>query len=212
MPAQVEFKEHEKLLRKFAFRVSMRAKGAGSHVVQMEDIFQELCVAWCIARENWDESHGIPFVPYLRRGMMNHINRWIGREILTYNATTLDLDAPSEDDSGDLHEVIADDRIESADDALARKQITADSMDFLSERARIFIQLLHNPPPYLFKVINALGDQRQFAIARGVEPGFRVKSICASMVFDLMGADRRERSKIYKELKTLCKLEEAIDG
>lgn len=220
MSASINFKDQERLLHHTAIRVLRRVHAAGARSVTKEDIFQELAVAWCKARDNWNPNQNVPFVPYLMNGMMHHINRWVNHELRQFNIAPFALDASvSEDGTEDMHQAVPDHTVIPADDIVVEK----DLLDYLndplrwrggpwrrrmklSERARQFIQFLANPPVEMLDVVAGLEVRGEFARARGVTASAIPKRVTLSLIFDLMGATRFERASITKELARLCQI------
>lgn len=205
MTAEVQIQDHIKLIQKFAHQVYRRMDSAGNRTCQLSDVVQELCVAWCVARDKWRPEHGVPFIAFLVRGMRNHINRYAKNEIAELNGSHTDIDAPLNDetDSAELHDILASAEI-GADEFVIATDIRAKVMRRMSPRARQFVELCENPPPALFKIVDAMRDRRQFAIDRGVAPSPTQKRITANLIFKVMGADRVESGRIIKELTKLA--------
>ena len=167
-----DFEESRQLLYKIAHKVKRRVFAAGARSVQFEDIFQELTIAWCLARDAWDESRGIPFQPFLIRGCYQHINRWVDEEMREHNIAPFDLDAPipgsdSDDELGSIispamtdeklpdEQVIEKDLRSYLDDPMRWRNRHNAAMQ-LSERTKQFLELLDAPSPELVEMMNAL--------------------------------------------------------
>ena len=225
MASQTPFSEHEKLLRFIAFKVLRRVHAAGAATAQLEDIFQELCIAWCQARDKWNASHNVPFGAYLMRGMSHHINRWAQRELREHTIAPFDLDQSDSAHTGQigakphnglsLHEVIADESHEPIDEAL----ITKDLRDYarnpirwrdmrLSEpllpETEKYLDLMDNPPPALIKMIS--GIQMRAAYGRkqlGIPSASAPKRLTGGLIFDIMGIDPKCRVAVQDQVKRL---------
>ncbi len=205
MAEQVDFEQHRRLLLHWAHRIQRRLYSAGSQSTMFDDIYQELCVAWTIARNSYDPTSGVPFGAYLATGLRNHVNRYANKEIEAHGWGHLDMDAPLGEDAGDndAHSVVADPLIESAFDALNRKQAWEENLECLSAPARKFLELLESPPAPLINILKAQQAKKQFAIARGLPPGFYLKKLTASLIFDVMGASSVQRAAIMHEIRLL---------
>lgn len=201
---QVSFAEHEKRLRNLTERVYRRIWAAGARTVQKDDIFQELAIAWCQARDAWRPEHGVPFVPYMLRGAMHHINRWVDRELKQVKIAPFNLDEPTTLDKvntdHELHEFIADKNAVNAVDLLLEREARNLAWRDLSARANQFIEFLSNPPPQIKQLLDGLRARADYARKRGVAACVAPRRITASMILDVMGADRTERSAIYQEI------------
>ena len=206
--SQIAFDEGQRrYIGAFAARVERRMKNAGARIGP-GDVFQELCIAWCKARDTWQSDLQVPFKAYLMRGMQLHINRWVDNEIGFSHLTpmSLDDDTRSREGNGDLHAIIT---IAEGDPeafcagADAREYVLAR----LSARSRLFVELLENPPQFLVDALQAGKAKAAAAKARGLNI-VTPNSVTTSMVFEFMQADPTERGVIYKELAKMAKMSE----
>jgi hypothetical protein len=199
----IQWKDWQKVVERCAFRYLKRAHAAGARSVMLSDVVSELSLAWVIAREKFDPTQGVPFGAYLQLGMRNHINRWIDHQI-GHAANAIDLDEEYGDEPGsDLHEAVADTG-PLQDDLLGDSQEFEDNIALLSPEARQFVELLANPPLALYEEMSAIQARAEFAKSRGISVG-APSHITGALVFDLMGAGRAERNKIYREVKHLAR-------
>lgn len=197
-------------INSFARRVLRRVTAAKS-VITVDDIVSECTIAWCIARDNWNEASGVPFLAYLRIGMRNHINRWVEKELREHSASHLEFDKPhSENGDGDLYEVFADERADLPDDILEQNDRRAKQLSRLSPRARQFVELLDSPPKALVDILQALKARQEFAMQRGVPAAPVPKRILMTLVFRFMGATPREQTQINEELEAKFNLKDAF--
>jgi DNA-directed RNA polymerase specialized sigma24 family protein len=207
---QIEFAEHERLLRSMASKFHRRATAAGAASLQIDDVFQEMCVAWCQARDAYNSNYQVPFTAFLVRGVRNHCNRWINKQI-TEGQDKLELDADFDNDNetaADRHSVVADESVVSPEEAAVMADHRAVQREILSPLAQKFLEILENPPPAIYRILDAMQAKRAYAQSRGVVPGFTFKQIKAPLVFELMGLDVATREKIKKELQLYAALEE----
>jgi DNA-directed RNA polymerase specialized sigma24 family protein len=212
MTAQVEFEQHRKLLLKLAHQVHRRCFNAGASSVQFEDVFQEICIAWCKARDAWSPEHNVPFVAFLVRGARHHLNRWVGKEIMESNSR-LNLDATGSDDNDtEFHGLIADPKAEMPDEIIMRADRIREYDQILSQDALQFIRILESPPPQLFAILDATQARREYALSRGVPAAPSQRKVSSALVFDLMGCDKTKRKQVFAELKAYAELERLIDG
>jgi DNA-directed RNA polymerase specialized sigma24 family protein len=215
---QITFEQHEKLLHYVAHRVHRRIYSAGGKSVLVEDIFQELCIAWCLARDCWKPEHGVPFGPYLMRGMSNHINRWVDKELRQCHMAPIDLDAElSENGNDTLHDLVADDQAVLPEAAMIEKDTREFVRDPLRWRVRLrkhkpltrnaqkFLDLLESPPPSLLALVRGLQARAEYGRNTLKIPStFAPKRITGSFILDFMGIeDRQERNAIYHQLELL---------
>jgi len=204
MAAQISYQASERLVNSFARRVMRRAQAAGAKSVQLADIVQECWVAWCQARDRYDATTGVPFGAYLMRGMQQHINRWIKEEIGERLMAPVALDATGGDDEDDnsLHNVIADGG-SLPDEIVELANQKAYVLERLSPLARQFVTLLTDPPKELLEEVQAIQARAEWGRSRGLNT-FAPRDVTAPLVFDLMGLNRTDRSKIYRELRLLA--------
>ncbi len=211
MVANVKIEQHIGLLKYFARQVCGRLAATGTHTTQFEDVVQELAIAWCQARDHWDETKGVPFVAYLKRGMIQHINKWAGKEIFHYNASHVELDAALPgDDTSDRHAIIADVGSADPEDQLVLKDRREKALAKLSPRARQFVELIETPPKCLVDLVGALAARRRFALDRGLNTPGTPKRVLPAMVFRLMGCSRLEQTQIMAELEKKFNVKAAL--
>lgn len=195
-------------IKGFAYKVQRRLLAAGAASHSIEDIEQELWVAWCKAVEAYSPSGGASFKTFLYRGMQMHANRYCENQVTRRHgeviAASLDQPVGSEDDSGTLAEVIAAD--EASPEEVVQANDTADYvLKRLSPRARQFINLLKDQPEILMKELRALEAKAEHASQRGLR--FSVhRRLTTWMVLDLMDARRDERNRILAEINQLSNL------
>lgn len=194
--------ESRKLVKSFSNRVMRRLIAAGAPMHIREDVEQELWIAWCKARDTYDETRQVLFSTYLYGGMKQHINRWAEKNVARRHAEViaLSLDAPAgEDENGSLMDVLP-----SADPA-PDAQIEAQSYweyatRRLKPRAKLFITLLRDPPAELLEQAKQLEAKASYARSNGkhlVMSG----GVTTSLIFDLMGAGKNERIRISDQIK-----------
>lgn len=195
-------KAQEKRIGAFARRVQYRMSSAGARGASYLDIFQELCIAWCKARDAWKAEFQVPFEAYAMNGMRMHINRWAQQEIGFSHLTPVALDHGVTEDAGEMHEVIT-----IADGDPETSAISADARAFvrsrLSGRARLFVDLLDNPPVFLVDAVRAGKAKAEHARARGIHI-VAPSCVTSAMVFDFMAAPLTERTTINKELAKIA--------
>lgn len=209
MSAEFTYSDHRKLIEAFAGRVSRRLFAAGARAVTFEDIVQELSVAWTIARERWNPEAGIPFVPYLRRGMINHINRWAQHEIGFAHLAPMSLDFATEEGEGQFHEIVpATDTAQ--DDLLAGKQHREKMLKRLSPGARQVLEILESPPESVVNEFRALRAKSEYGRSRGI-PVIAPKHMTLRLVMDVLGLSTCDRKAVYEEFKKLSALSQKVN-
>jgi hypothetical protein len=228
MASQESFEKHRKLLLYIAHRVQRRCHAAGAKTVQLDDIFQELTIAWCLARDKWEpeitlkdgsKAH-IPFGAYLMRGMSRHINRWAKYELRQWEMAPFELDAEIEGDGtgdGTLHDVLADQTKLGPEEIMIKKDLREYARDPLRWKRKLrthkpltantekFLDLMDDPPARIMAIVQGL--QARAAYGRNVlkiPSTFAPRRITGSLVLDIMGVDdRKERAEIYNQIELL---------
>jgi hypothetical protein len=225
MPADVRLEQHDRLLHYFANQVQRRLYGAGARSVQTEDIFQELVVAWCQARDAWKADYNVPFVAFLKRGMMQHINRWVNKELQQVYLAPLSLDETQFEEQP-LHDVIADPRQVAVDEIV----IAQDLREFVHDKMRQpgmgnflrvertpgkfhsglspltlkFIQIYENPPQEIMDMLRGYRARQRFAKVLGVHPSPVPSGVTGTLIMNFLGATHTELTIINKELSALA--------
>ena len=200
MHPSVAYEANRTSIRSFAWKVLRRAYAAGARTVQIQDIEQELSLAWVKAAQGFDPERGVLFKTYLMNGMKQHINRWADVEIGASRFAPYSLDKTMIEGEGEeFHEIIAD-QSESPEEICHNVRFRQTLSHMLSEKAELFLRLLEDPPPEVVEVFRALQAKAQFARQRGMSC-FVNKTITEAMIFDLMGIGAAERYKIRKEIK-----------
>lgn len=172
----------------------------------IDDIVQELSVAWLEAVEKYDPKGGASFSTFLHIGMLRHINRYIQKQYelqLTSPQNSLSIDESIDGDnmkSITFSDIITD-RMPRADQQVECESCYNLVTRNLSERARQFVNLLRNPPIELISALDELSEKAMYAKRLGYNY-VTVKRVSANIIFGLMGARRNERDKIIKEIRS----------
>lgn len=198
MTVDTSFKANERYIRSFAGKVLRRARAAGLRCVDLEDIVQECAIAWMKAAESYSAEHGASFRTYLFNGMRLHINRWFDQIMKNDGQTGISLDATLFEDEVSLHEAIPSDI--DVHQEVEGRQFYEKVKARLSERARIFVELLVNPPVELFQIVDARQAKAQFARSMNIST-FAATNVQFSLIFDLMDAKAAERAAIRREVQ-----------
>lgn len=195
-------KESAKQIKAFAFKVQRRLQSAGAASHSLEDVEQELWIAWCLACESYDPKFGASFKTYLHRGMQLHINRYVLKNVTRRHDEVIaqSLDAEIGEDGGStLQDVIASDDPLPCE-AIERESSFALAMKRMSPRARQFITILKDQPAEILEETRKLEEKALYAKSIGHKMPVSHR-LTASMIFDLMDAGRVERKKITDELE-----------
>lgn len=205
MSQAIRYEDSRVLIGKMVRKVERWMRSAGSYAASREDIEGELNIAWCIARDKYDPATGVPFGAYLWRGMQLHINRW-AREQIEESHQTLSMNNPvggsHEDADADFQEILPDPS-PLADKQLLEKDVRGWVLTRLTATTRRVVEWLENPPPVLLEELKALQARSEWGRARGLL-SIAPTDVTLPMIFDLMGLDRRERTKVYAEFKSFA--------
>lgn len=196
-------KESEAQVRAFARRVLRRVHSLGARSATLDDIEQELWIAWCKACEVYDPKFGAAFSTFLFRGMRQHINRYVESTYERFHQQTvaMAIDAPLSEDGASLSEMIEDSSIDFEAD-FEQEQNYEFAVQHLSERARIFVSLLKDQPEELTQEFRKLQLRSDYAKQLGI-PHATPQRLAAYLIFDFMGASRGEREEITAEVEQL---------
>jgi DNA-directed RNA polymerase specialized sigma24 family protein len=209
MNAQIDPKASVKTIRSFAFKVLKRLHALGAKSQTIDDAEQELWIAWCKARDNFNPELGVTFNTYLHSVMRNHINRHIVLNFERFHeqtvALSLDLEVGGES-SGEganmeLHDVLADTATPVAE-LVEGQSVFAYACNRLSPRARSFVTVLNEQPQELLDEVLRLNEKSTHAQSLGVAYA-QPRRLTSAMVFDLMQASRVERTTILAEITQL---------
>lgn len=189
------------LINKYSWTVLRRLRAAGVRSAELDDIRQELLIAWMNARSKWNPELGVPFGPYLMNGMKMHIFRWAKYEIEETQFAPFSLDKPiSEDGDATVGDQVAADEDKPIEQRMHEDALRKRVMDRLSGRAALFFLLLTDPPDELLDVFKAMRAKAAYAQKIGV-PTFVPAQITEALIFDVMGASRPERTKLKKAVE-----------
>ena len=196
--------DSEKAITSFAYRVLRRLKAAGAHTFDLDDVKQELWLAWAKACDEFDPNLGVKFSTFLYRGMRMHINRWVENnvdrrhdEVIAYSVdASFDTDGEG---SGTLADVLpSDDPIQDVN--LEHESSFRHALTMLSPRAAQFVTLLKDQPIELLEQVRLMEVKSEYARERGIVSPV-ARRLTSSMIFDLMAAGRTERAKIMTEVE-----------
>ncbi|WP_456868371.1 hypothetical protein [Galbibacter sp. BG1] len=205
----LEPQKSEKAIKAFSWRVMKRlcAAGDGGRAFSMEDIQQELRIAWVKASQAYSPELGVPFQAYLLNGMRLHINRVIEKHIERRHneVIAMSLDA-SMSNSGDkpitLADAIADETIKEETD-FEEDQHFKHAIRRLKPRAQLFITLLREQPEELLNEVIRMKKKAEYARDEMGMTASSTNRLTAWMIFDLMDAPNPERTEIMKEIRAL---------
>lgn len=200
-------KDSEKAISSFAYRVLRRLHQLGARSHTLDDVKQELWIAWCKACESYRPDCGAQFSSFLYRGMQLHINRYIEKNFERFHdqtiAVSLDLE-PSSIEDASLGDVIADDKAKTGEE-FENEDCFNYALSRLSPRAAQFLTLLKEQPIDLVDEVKCLEAKADYARERGIAISTSHR-ITTPMIFDFMDASRTERKQIMDEVIQISKI------
>ena len=185
----------------YAWKVLRRVHAAGWRHISLEDVQQELGIAWMRANKSYNPQAGAAFKTYLYQGMRLHVNAWLRSEAYSVGGS-LSLDETSfgaEGDDGSLHEVIAAPGV-AQDEELVEKQTEARVMARLSPLSQLVLRLLQNPPDLLVQEFRAMRAKYDYARERGMIIALPTE-ISLTVIFMFLGLSRTLRGNVRREIK-----------
>jgi hypothetical protein len=191
----------------FAWKALKRLHGLGAKSHTLDDVKQELWVAWCLAVEGYDAQLGAKFSTFLHRGMQLHMNRYIEKNFERFHEQTIaqSLDATDPNAEGTTYgEAIADGR-DLQNVEVERENMFAYALTRLSPRAGQFLTLLKEQPIELMAEVRKIEDKVEYAKERGISMS-TAHRLTSRMVFDFMGVSRNERESIMGEIEGVAKI------
>lgn len=208
----------EKQIATFASRVLRRLRAGGNQTIALEDIKQELVIAWCKARDAYSPDHGVPFAAYLARGMMLHINRWADAEMQEYWSSgftedddgrrlydgKLSMDAEQNEGGEDevtLHGAVSSE-LANPEELAIESDIRRRVFAIASSAAKSFLSLLDSPPAYIIEEVEAMRAKAAYSRERGMA-GWAPTGVTAHMIMDFLGFSQTERRSVYEEVRML---------
>jgi hypothetical protein len=204
----LDYRESAPRIARIANAVAYQLSGSGVHSMTRDDVEQELWIVWCMARDKYDPSLGVPFEAFLINGIKMHIRSSIKRKAFKRAAEEWgkSLDAPVSKDEGGatVGETIAED-FSFMDDIEAEGQFQF-IVSRLTERAATFVRLLRDQPQILIDALKALEERSNYAKELGVS-NMLFRQVTTSMIFKLMGCDRPERTRILAEVRQVTEKE-----
>ena len=195
----------EKAINAFAFKVSRRLFTAGDRSMSMDDIRQELWIAWCIAVQSFNEAQGVPFLAYLRNGMRLHINRFVEKNVTRRHEEVVaySLDGSTDDENGSVSNS-SHDHIPSADpmpdEGIQQRSSVNALCGRLSPIASQFVRLLYEQPEPLLREVYAIKCKADFASSMNMVV-MNSGRLTRSMLFDLLGVPHVKRKSIIEEIE-----------
>lgn len=188
----------------FAHRVNRRLFAVGDKSMPLDDIRQELWIAWTNAVQSYKPESGVPFGAYLQRGMALHVRSWM-RKTIEYrlpevHAVSIDYTADGSDGEAlGLHESVASSD-DLPDQEIERRSNVKRLCEMLSPVAAKFVEILYTQPPELVEELVKVyqrADYGREAMNVIVPVQHRLTK---NMIFDLLDVPRHKRDQVLAEI------------
>lgn len=178
----IEFDTYEKLIKKTAWKCFKRLDANGV-VIDFEDVYQELVVTFCMAKDGFDASKGYKFSTYLVTSMYRQFNRFAepliqGRSLIS---SVEELEAFSAGDDGDapsMYELV-DSNEPTPEDIYASKKDRMATLRGLSNDTKRVVRSLIDPSDLLLEAYEAKKAQ----VNHGIELGIKTMQINEDITF-----------------------------
>lgn len=202
-------KESTKQINAFAAKVLRRLHQLGARTHSLDDVKQELWIAWCKACEAYRPEGGASFSTFLTNGMRLHINRYVEKNFERFHDETIALSLDQRGTGGEFvgsEDALLGDAI--ADSAPLQnveydnENCFAYALTRLSPRAKQFVTILKDQPKELIEEVRRLEEKSEYAKERGITYA-TAHRLTTPMIFDFMGASRTERKQIMDEVQQI---------
>lgn len=163
------FEAHKGLLHKMA------RKGYGrlmdlNMVIDYEDVFQEMSLAYVKAAQKYDATKGITFGAYLGRAVWNEFNRFVERE-QGENFASLDSFEKGEDDDLDVYSAVPSNCL-TPEQLIELKQEAQYKNKRSGKLTKYLISQLLNPSPKIVEAFNRETEKESGRIPRDITLSF----------------------------------------
>lgn len=197
----ISVKESERQINSLSFKFNRRIHRLGGKSHSIEDTRQEMWAAFCIARDKFDPEGGASFKTFLHRMIFWHMNRYIAVQFEKRHEEVIaaQIGESFDGDEGNFIHEPADPNALDIEQVLIEASSFRQSQKKLSPGAAKFIEVLLRAPDVMADDFLALNEKAKHARNLGVRYA-RPPRITSSIVFDIMGVTRPDRTLIMKEL------------
>lgn len=206
----IDYRDSEKAVNAFTARVARRLIAAGAPTHMIEDLKQELWVAWCLARDSYSDGYSVPFGAYLWGGMKRHINRWIEKNVQRRYTEVVarSLDEAFDEGRSSTNTTKLSDVVPSKDptpvEIVEIENAWQHALTLLKPETRKFMELLRDPPDELIEQVRQIKARSDYARSQGVSIP-HTNRVTTAMVFSLMNIRRADRTVISAEIQSVGK-------
>lgn len=161
------FAQYEKQLHGLAWKYLPKAGALGANM-DYEDLFQFFCLVYTKCKAGFDESRGIKFTTYLQCACVHAFNKQmkdLSKSRETLSATSVDALG---DESGDFdggYRLFEDASQRNPEETFLAREEMNTNFSGLSEKARVAVFCLLNPPASIAQAWAAEGHRGQVSMA-----------------------------------------------
>lgn len=180
---------HKRWVEGFAAQAHRRLRAAGCSTLQIDDVRQECWIAWCKARDTWQEGGGASFRTYLNNGMALHLRRWMMNQKANARMSAMGENAIA------AAEAQADET--DFEDAILAREARAGVLRRMTPATRQVLALAVEPPAWLAAEVKAMHDKVRWCRSRGFVTRERP---LVSLVMEALGLTPVERKRVTAEM------------
>ena len=198
----IRFEDYQRFAHLLARRVFPRVKARGLPM-DYEDVYQEIAVTFCQARDKFDPSRGVKFTDYFGRAAMLNMNRTISG--LTNDETIdgnnhISLDWAIEDGS-DLHEIIEDVNGQTPEEIVMGGGHRDFVLGRLSPLTRRVCEIVESPSEIVVGQWQAIRVKATLGRSEDQRSRAAPTSVTVAFVMKVMGLSRDDRRTVCKEIE-----------
>jgi hypothetical protein len=192
----------KKVIKRNAYKVMRRLQAAGASFLQMDDIEQEMWVAYSIARDRYDPASNVPFLAYFTLGLRNHVNRCIERHIERNPGQTYALSLQQSvdpDDNSTLEEAVPSsvNTEREIGEKLTYEYALTQMRPLTAQFVRLMVELPEELCAEALKAQAKASHGRSMGITVSIQ-----RQVTKKMIFDLLDCTPAERRSILNEIES----------
>jgi len=195
-------KNSEAQIKRFAWKVLRRFRAAGDHSHEIDDVVQELWIAWHKAVQAFNPEMGVPFGAYLMRGMKFHINKYADDHVTKRHDEVVALSMDMTFDEDKAFANIIPDTAELQDEVVIKRGLFERVVAELSPDAKTFVRIMTDDSEELRHEVRAIEERNNYASSQRVRSLLPL-GLSETAVFELMGATYRQRERILAEIENV---------
>lgn len=201
----IRFEDYHRLIRGLAGKAHRRLVASGATNMDRKDIEQEMIVTFCICRDKWDASKGVPFGAYLTQAIWNNWNRLMDGQN-SASAKESSLDNSVGDGDGSFYDLLPD-QSESVEQRVLGQEARERLLRRVSPLTRQVIELLEHPHPLFVGELMAMRDQRALARRKGIGTAAMPGEYGIRFLLHALGLGTRQRVEVAEEIQAILELQ-----